>query len=401
MGSLVESLLSAVLLMFCTRLNGTEIAGMFSISFATATILNAIGDFGIRIYQVTDTNRKYKFSDYLLSRIVVVTLMVIIGLIFIIATGYTAEKLWICIALILFKVVDNLSETYQGEFQLDGRLDLGGKSMTIRVLSSLLVFFIVDLITKNVIISSIFLVLTNLIIFLLWDKRILAKMKKIQMEFNKEHIIQILKDCFPLAISTMLSLYIINATKYAIDNFGDYTMQTYFNVIYMPTFVINLISAFVIKPFLKTFGELWNNKDYSNFVKSILKIILILGIATIGIDLGCFLLGVPVLSFIYGIDLSPYKLEMLLLVVSGFFYASSTVMLYALSTIRKQKLTTVCYIITSILALIVSNIFVEKYGMFGAVGSNMITMLSLLILLSIFFGYELNKEKKLQKNENK
>ena len=84
MGSLVESILSAVLLMFCTRLNGTEIAGMFSISFATATILNAIGDFGIRIYQVTDTNRKYKFSDYLLSRIVVVTLMVIIGLIFII-----------------------------------------------------------------------------------------------------------------------------------------------------------------------------------------------------------------------------------------------------------------------------------------------------------------------------
>ena len=63
LGSFVESLLSAVLLMFCTRLNGTEIAGMFSISFATATILNAIGDFGIRIYQVTDTNRKYKMQE--------------------------------------------------------------------------------------------------------------------------------------------------------------------------------------------------------------------------------------------------------------------------------------------------------------------------------------------------
>lgn len=60
LGSFVESLLSAVLLMFCTRLNGTEIAGMFSISFATATILNAIGDFGIRIYQVTDTKRDRK-----------------------------------------------------------------------------------------------------------------------------------------------------------------------------------------------------------------------------------------------------------------------------------------------------------------------------------------------------
>ena len=173
LGSFVESLLSAVLLMFCTRLNGTEIAGMFSISFATATILNAIGDFGIRIYQVTDTNRKYKFGDYLLARVFVVITMVIIGILFVNISGYTAEKLWICIALIMFKVIDNLSETYQGEFQLRNRLDLGGKSMVIRVSSSLIVFFITDVITKNVIFSCITFVLTNLTLFLLWDVRIL------------------------------------------------------------------------------------------------------------------------------------------------------------------------------------------------------------------------------------
>ena len=173
LGSFVESLLSAILLMFCTRLNGTEIAGMFSISFATATILNAIGDFGIRIYQVTDTNRKYKFGDYLLAKIIAVVGMVIIGIAFVILSGYTAEKLWICISLIIFKVIDNLSETYQGEFQLRDRLDLGGKSMVIRVSSSLLMFFIIDLMTKNVIISCITLVITNLLLFLLWDVRIL------------------------------------------------------------------------------------------------------------------------------------------------------------------------------------------------------------------------------------
>ena len=269
LGSFVESLLSAVLLMFCTRLNGTEIAGMFSISFATATILNAIGDFGIRIYQVTDTNRKYKFGDYLLARVFVVITMVIIGILFVNISGYTAEKLWICIALIMFKVIDNLSETYQGEFQLRNRLDLGGKSMVIRVSSSLIVFFITDVITKNVIFSCITFVLTNLTLFLLWDVRILSKFQKLEIKYDKNNIKEILLDCLPLAISTGLSLYIINATKYAIDNFGDYTMQTYFNVIYMPTFVINLVSAFVIKPFLKPFGDLWNSKEYLKFIKSI------------------------------------------------------------------------------------------------------------------------------------
>lgn len=393
LGSFVESLLSAVLLMFCTRLNGTEIAGMFSISFATATILNAIGDFGIRIYQVTDTNRKYKFGDYLLARVFVVITMVIIGILFVNISGYTAEKLWICIALIMFKVIDNLSETYQGEFQLRNRLDLGGKSMVIRVSSSLIVFFITDVITKNVIFSCITFVLTNLTLFLLWDVRILSKFQKLEIKYDKNNIKEILLDCLPLAISTGLSLYIINATKYAIDNFGDYTMQTYFNVIYMPTFVINLVSAFVIKPFLKPFGDLWNSKEYLKFIKSISLIILILAGATICIDIACALLGVPVLSFIYGIDLSPYKMEMILLVISGFFYASATVMLYALSTIRKQKLTTIAYIITSVIALIASNICVNKWQMEGAIVSNMITTVTLFVLLVIFFLYELKKSK--------
>lgn len=393
LGSFVESLLSAVLLMFCTRLNSTEIAGMFSISFATATILNAIGDFGIRIYQVTDTNRKYKFGDYLLARVFVVITMVIIGILFVNISGYTAEKLWICIALIMFKVIDNLSETYQGEFQLRNRLDLGGKSMVIRVSSSLIVFFIIDVITKNVIFSCITFVLTNLTLFLLWDVRILSKFQKLEIKYDKNNIKEILLDCLPLAISTGLSLYIINATKYAIDNFGDYTMQTYFNVIYMPTFVINLVSAFVIKPFLKPFGDLWNSKEYLKFIKSISLIILILAGATICIDIACALLGVPVLSFIYGIDLSPYKIEMLLLVISGFFYASATVMLYALSTIRKQKLTTIAYIITSVIALIASNICVNKWQMKGAIVSNMITTVTLFVLLVIFFLYELKKSK--------
>ena len=393
LGSFVESLLSAVLLMFCTRLNGTEIAGMFSISFATATILNAIGDFGIRIYQVTDTNRKYKFGDYLLARVFVVITMVIIGILFVNISGYTAEKLWICIALIMFKVIDNLSETYQGEFQLRNRLDLGGKSMVIRVSSSLIVFFITDVITKNVIFSCIAFVLTNLTLFLLWDVRILSKFQKLEIKYDKNNIKEILLDCLPLAISTGLSLYIINATKYAIDNFGDYTMQTYFNVIYMPTFVINLVSAFVIKPFLKPFGDLWNSKEYLKFIKSISLIILILAGATICIDIACALLGVPVLSFIYGIDLSPYKMEMILLVISGFFYASATVMLYALSTIRKQKLTTIAYIITSVIALIASNICVNKWQMKGAIVSNMITTVTLFVLLVIFFLYELKKSK--------
>ena len=55
-GSFIYAMFSAIILAICTRANSLEIAGIFSIAYATSCILNSIGDFGIRLYQVTDTN---------------------------------------------------------------------------------------------------------------------------------------------------------------------------------------------------------------------------------------------------------------------------------------------------------------------------------------------------------
>lgn len=398
-GSLISSLLNAIILAFCTRLNGIEIAGMFSISYATACILNSIGDFGIRIYQVTDTERKNSFSEYLVTRLIAVALMVIIGIAFVLITGYRQEKLWICILLIAFRAIENISESYQAEFQLNGRLELGGKTIVYRNIAGLVTFFILDKITKNIIISLIGLVMANLIIFMLYDLKLIRKFTKVNLKVNKEEIKKILKECLPLAISTLISMYVINAVKYAIDNSGDYTMQTYFNILYMPTFVINLVSIFIIKPFLKPFGDYWNGREYKKFVKIILGIVGVLAAATICVEIGCYIMGIPFLSLLYGVDLSQYKIHLLLLILSGFLYASANVFFNALGTMRKQKLTTVTYILTAIFALTVPAKLVEKYSMTGAVLSCIMVMGMLFVFMAIFFTVVcLNKMKEDKKS---
>ena len=216
-GSCISAVLNAVLLLFCTRINGAEIAGIFSISFATAIILNAIGDFGIRIYQVTDTNRKFEFVDYLNARIIVVFFMFVVGLLLAIVSKYTLLKAIITMLLIMFKIIDNLSESYQAEFQINQRLDLGGKSIVIRNCFAMLGFLIIDLLTKNIILSCIALVALNLLFFYIYDKKIIKKFVTFEFSINKSAIKLILKECLPLGISTLLSMYITNAVKYAID----------------------------------------------------------------------------------------------------------------------------------------------------------------------------------------
>ena len=399
LGSLISSLLSAIILAFCTRLNGIEIAGMFAISYATACVLNSIGDFGIRIFQVTDTNRKYTFSEYLVSRIFAVTLMSIIAIIFVAVTGYRKEKLAICLLLIVFRVIENLSESYQAEFQLNGRLDLGGKTMVYRNLAGLVLLFIVDIITKNIILGLIAMVLANLVIFIFYDLRLIKKFAKTDFNVNVSNVKKILKECLPLAISTLISMYVINAVKYAIDASGDYTMQTYFNIIYMPTFVINLVSIFIIKPFLKPFGDYWNAKEYKKFAKIICIIIGVLALATLCVEIGCYILGIPFLNLLYSVDLSMYKVHLLLLILSGFLYASANVFFNALGTMRHQGLTTIAYVLTAIFALIVPHRIVNMYGMNGSVISCLVIMGMLFTFMGVFCIGVYLKQIKLDKNK--
>lgn len=396
--SMVASMLNAVLLLFCTRINGTVAAGIFSIAFATSVVLNAIGDYGIRVYQVTDTKRNYKFGEYRALRIITVLFMVFIGIIFVFMSGYELEKLIICLLLILFRVIDNLSETYQGEFQIQGRLDIGSKSVIIRNVSAMIAFLITDCITKNIMISTAVLFITNLILFFMYDIKKMKIFSKDKIDFNTSSLKILLKECFPICISTLLSLYITNAIKYAIDNFGDYDMQTYYNIIYLPTFTINLASLFIIKPMFKAFGEYWNENKIEKFTKMILLLIALIMLVTMIIEFVCMFLGIPILNLIYGLDLQNYKIDLLILVLSGGFYSITILMLSVSTTIRKQKSTTIVYIIVSLISLLLSNKMVSKLGMRGASIANVIiTAILAIMLIGIYLKEIMVKKKKMVK----
>lgn len=395
LGSFLYSMFNAIILMICTRLNGIEIAGIFSICYATCCILNSIGDWGIRIYQVTDTNRKYKFEDYFYARVLAVFGMIVIGVIFTLISKYSDEKLFICITLILVRAVDNFSETFQSELQLNNRLDLAGKFLLLRNLIEIVTFLIVNILTQNIYLSFGSILCSSVIMLLGLDVHFVKKMITLKMKINKKKIYEILKECFPLAISTLISVYIINSVKYAIDNTGNNIMQTYFNILYMPTFVINLISILIIKPFLKPFGDYWNNREYENFIKIILKMVLILTIITFFIIFVSSLIGIPILNILYNVDLNQYKIHLIILLISGLFYACSTVIFYAIGTIRKQKSTTIVYGITAIVAIAISNILVKKFAIFGATVSTLLIMLILLLGMIIAFVYGYRKSKKI------
>ena len=148
----------------------------------------------------------------------------------------------------------------------------------------------------------------------------------------------------------------------------------------------------------KTFGEYWNNGKIKEFTKVLIALILLIIVVTILIEIVCIFLGIPILNLIYGVDLNSYKIDLLILVLSGCFYSISVLMLYVSTTIRKQKYTTAIYIIVSIIALIISSVLVSNIGMRGASISNVIitiVLATLLTLVNVKEIYEKNKKNKI------
>ena len=83
-GTTFNSFNSLFFMIIVTRMNGLDMAGIFTFAFSTACLFYVVGVYSGRVYQVTDVNRKYKFGEYLALRVVVVTIMFIIGIAFVI-----------------------------------------------------------------------------------------------------------------------------------------------------------------------------------------------------------------------------------------------------------------------------------------------------------------------------
>src|SRR5574344_719486 len=105
-GSVIQALFITIVSMVMIRVNGVDDVGVFQIAYATATILYAIGDYGMRVYHVTDTNRENSFATYLYARVFVNVMMILSGVVFVFAARYNTKKAVICLLIVLFRFVD-------------------------------------------------------------------------------------------------------------------------------------------------------------------------------------------------------------------------------------------------------------------------------------------------------
>ncbi|MBR2683715.1 MAG: hypothetical protein IKE22_10685, partial [Atopobiaceae bacterium] len=110
-------------------------------------------------------------------------------------------------------------------------------------------------------------------------------------------------------------------------------------------------------------------------------VLIIVGITAVCVG-GAVLLGVPVLSAFYNTDLSPFKLELSILVLGGGFLALASLFTMGITVMRKQRSLTVGYIAVAVFAYFSSDIMVKLLAIRGAAYAYICCML----ILSVWFA---------------
>ena len=393
-GSMTRAGSSVILLLIVTRICGTSDGGVFSIAYATAQMLLTIGWYGMRAYQVTDVRSRFQFSTYLSSRVITCLIMLLGGGIYIAVSRYSAEKAWVVFFICVLKMVDAVEDVYHGLLQQHGRLDLAGILLTVRNVFSMFSFFVVLLATRNLLITSAIVSIVSLFFCLLLNIPFANQLERSTFNFSFLPLKKLFIDCFPLCAGNFLSIYIYNAPKYAIDNSLSADFQAYYNIIFMPAFVINLFSEVVFKPLLVKLASLWIDGDVKQFFSMIFRLIVWIILLTVIAVISAYFIGIPVLSILYGVDLSGFKLELLILLSGGGFGACAWLLNNVLTAMRKQKILLLGYSLVAIFAGILSPVLVSKLHFRGAALSYFwsILLLSGFFMASLLF-YKLRNRK--------
>lgn len=391
---------SLFFLIIVTRINGKEQAGMFSIGFAIGLILYTIGLYSGRVCHVTNTDSNVTDKDYVLNRVLTCILMMILAVIIVNVRKYPGIKLTIVLLICLFKCLEAFSDIFYGIMQKKDCLYRAGQSLTLKSILGLIFFFVIDLITRNLIFAIVILNLVNILIILMFDIRIIKKIKEISLleeSSSKNKIMGIFKNEFFVFANSFAGIYILNASKYAIDVYLTENFQAIFGYIMMPATVMILFAQFILLPFLNKFKELYKEKEIKEFEAlgiKIKSIVVLFGIFVVAI---AYLAGPEVLSFIYGVNLLDYRLYLIIIIAAYILYAVSYINLVILTTMRKTFIQFVVYLISMLVAFVSSSFFVKYYGIFGATVAIAITLTVQFVLYIMITKIIIYKEKLCQK----
>lgn len=391
-GTSINSFNSLFFMIVINHINLKSEAGVFTYAYSLICLFFILATFYNRVYQISKSD-KFSSKDFILYRVLSSILTVIIVFLFSIINGYNLFKLSVIMLICLFRMIEAISDAVYGVLQYKGYLYKSGISLSLKGIIGLIGFTLVDYFTKSITLALVSLIIVNLALSYFYDYKNVKEYLSVSGKINFKNILLIFKDTLPIFIYSFLAMYVANICKYMLDYFDTAEAQNIFGIIFMPSTVIGLCSAYIVVPIITNLNDLLKKKKYSEFNKLVSKMMIILVGVGVTAIIGAYVLGIPILNILYGMDLGDYKNLLLLVLVGATFYTLANVYSQVLVLLHVHKMQTLIYVVMSIVSTLICYFLISSYKLSGSVYSYVIFMFILLILYLILYFYTFYKKR--------
>lgn len=366
-----------------TQISGASEAGLFSFIFVIANLLYIIGTYGVRTYQVSDIDEYHAFSDYQINRVITCVVMFLVGFTVMKVLGFEGEAATMCMGIFIYKTIDALGEVYEGRLQQVDKLYLAGISMAVRSAGVFILYTVLLFITKDLGIAAIGMAVWAVVSFVLLTFPLTLFESKRSASPSMSSIIGLFKACFPVFLALFMYAVIDNMPKFVMQAAQlPYDNQLYFNALYFPAQAILITVQLIYRPLLVKMTRFWADpsKRKRFDILIIAMMALIVAITLIG-ALFMYWIGIPLMSFMYGLDFEPYRSLALIMLAAGGVTAGIDFLYQIVTILRRQHSVLSIYLITFGLSFLVLILMINMMQIEGAVVGYLIIMSILFVLL--------------------
>ncbi|BDH60664.1 O-unit flippase Wzx [Lysinibacillus sp. PLM2] len=376
-GNGFSSLAKWLVVILIAKLLSAKDVGVYSLAFALTAPITLFANMKLRSLFVTDSENR--FSNYIVIRHIFNFGAIIIFLI--IGAFFYREYLLVILLVGISKILDLNSDIYYSYPHKLGNLDYIGKTIIIKNIILIIVFYISIILTNNLVESLLIMTLSQVVIFLI-EKNLISKKFDINSKpVNKERVINILKLGLPLGVISMIYTIITNVPRYVLEFYYGATILGYFAAIMYIVTASNLFLTAISQVFLPRLSKLYKEQNIIKFRKYLYNyLLLITFIFGVLFTIFIFIFGEEILYLLYGGDYVKYHKVFFIVVLAvtvNMLSSNLDIALIAIHNIRNQL---PMFIFNLFIAILFSMFLVKSFGIYGAAISLLLSYLILFVL---------------------
>ena len=255
MGSLFYLLCQWLLTVVVVPLCSFEAAGILTLSISLTNVFFTLATFGIRIFQVSDSQGKYGPGLYISTRVLTCLCSFALCAVFLLCNRqYTAEQVLCILFYMLYRIGEALVDVLAGEEQKAYRFDYVGLSFLFRGLTTLLSFSLVLYCTRNLTLTLLVMAVMTLGVVLAYDGRKVKALTGFRLHLSFRESLPLLREAWPLMLNSALLTLLAALPRYFLEMYHGSELLGYFGSVSTPAVIIQAGCSFIYTPLVGICG---------------------------------------------------------------------------------------------------------------------------------------------------